>query len=1067
MGGTVTTVNGSTPTVTGSTNTAETAALSGLTPNTEYFFQIKAVNSGATTYGAVLNFTTTLAPTATTSAATGTHGTGSTLNGSVNAENVSTTVSFCYSTSSTLANCGAPPRSRRARPRPPAPRTPPRARSLSGSTPNTEYYFQIEAVSSGGTTYGSVLNFTTSTAASSTVVSRQRGDHLDRGHLGLHRHGLGPRRHARRHRCVDRLGLQLDHRPDAGVATCSITDAQASSSYSVTASFSDTDGNYSDSSGSDGPVSPAAAASSTVVADNAATTSTGGTLVFTATVSGPGGTPAGTVAWTGSACSSTTDLTAGVATCSITDAQASSSYSVTASFSDTDGNYSDSSGSDGPVSPAAAASSTVVTDNAATTSTGGTLVFTATVSGPGGTPAGTVAWTGSACSSTTDLTAGVATCSITDAQASSSYSVTASFSDTDGNYSDSSGSDGPVSPSAAASSTVVADNAATTSTGGTLVFTATVSGPGGTPAGTVAWTGSACSSTTDLTAGVATCSITDAQASSSYSVTASFSDTDGNYSDSSGSDGPVSPAAAASSTVVADNAATTSTGGTLVFTATVSGPGGTPAGTVAWTGSACSSTTDLTAGVATCSITDAQASSSYSVTASFSDTDGNYSDSSGSDGPVTPSAAASSTVVADNAATTSTGGTLVFTATVSGPGGTPAGTVAWTGSACSSTTDLTAGVATCSITDAQASSSYSVTASFSDTDGNYSDSSGSDGPVSPSAAASSTVVADNAATTSTGGTLVFTATVSGPGGTPAGTVAWTGSACSSTTDLSAGVATCSITDAQASSSYSVTASFSDTDGNYSDSSGSDGPVSPAAAASSTVVADNAATTSTGGTLVFTATVSGPGGTPAGTVAWTGSACSSTTDLTAGVATCSITDAQASSSYSVTASFSDTDGNYSDSSGSDGPVTPSAAASSTVVADNAATTSTGGTLVFTATVSGPGGTPAGTVAWTGSACSSTTDLSAGVATCSITDAQASSSYSVTASFSDTDGNYSDSSGSDGPVTRPPPPRAPSSPTTRRPPRPGAPWSSPPRFRAPAARPPAPLRGPARPAARPPT
>ena len=853
----------------------------------------------------------------------------------------------------------------------------------------------------------------------------------------------------------------------AGVATCSITDAQASSSYSVTASFSDTDGNYSDSSGSDGPVTPAAAASSTVVADNAATTSTGGTLVFTATVSGPGGTPAGTVAWTGSACSSTTDLTAGVATCSITDAQASSSYSVTASFSDTDGNYSDSSGSDGPVTPSAAASSTVVADNAATTSTGGTLVFTATVSGPGGTPAGTVAWTGSACSSTTDLSAGVATCSITDAQASSSYSVTASFSDTDGNYSDSSGSDGPVTPAAAASSTVVADNAATTSTGGTLVFTATVSGPGGTPAGTVAWTGSACSSTTDLSAGVATCSITDAQASSSYSVTASFSDTDGNYSDSSGSDGPVTPAAAASSTVVADNAATTSTGGTLVFTATVSGPGGTPAGTVAWTGSACSSTTDLSAGVATCSITDAQASSSYSVTASFSDTDGNYSDSSGSDGPVTPSAAASSTVVADNAATTSTGGTLVFTATVSGPGGTPAGTVAWTGSACSSTTDLSAGVATCSITDAQASSSYSVTASFSDTDGNYSDSSGSDGPVTPSAAASSTVVADNAATTSTGGTLVFTATVSGPGGTPAGTVAWTGSACSSTTDLSAGVATCSITDAQASSSYSVTASFSDTDGNYSDSSGSDGPVTPSAAASSTVVADNAATTSTGGTLVFTATVSGPGGTPAGTVAWTGSACSSTTDLSAGVATCSITDAQASSSYSVTASFSDTDGNYSDSSGSDGPVTPAAAASSTVVADNAATTSTGGTLVFTATVSGPGGTPAGTVAWTGSACSSTTDLSAGVATCSITDAQASSSYSVTASFSDTDGNYSDSSGSDGPVT---PSAAASSTvvadnaaTTST----GGTLVFTATVSAPAARPPAPLRGPARRAARPPT
>ena len=67
----------------------------------------------------------------------------------------------------------------------------------------------------------------------------------------------------------------------------------------------------------------------------------------------------------------------------------------------------------------------------------------------------------------------------------------------------------------------------------------------------------------------------------------------------------------------------------------------------------------------------------------------------------------------------------------------------------------------------------------------------------------------------------------------------------------------------------MTASFSDTDGNYS-SSGSDGPVSPAAASSATAVSDNAASTTTGGTLVFTATVSGPGGTPAGTVAWSGS-----------------------------------------------------------------------------------------------------------------------------------------------------------------------------------------------------
>ena len=94
--------------MTGTTNTAETAALTGLTPNTTYYFNIKAVNSVGTTYGARrLSFTTTLAPTATTSAASGTTATTSTLNGTVNAENSSTTVSFCYSTTSPTNCSGA------------------------------------------------------------------------------------------------------------------------------------------------------------------------------------------------------------------------------------------------------------------------------------------------------------------------------------------------------------------------------------------------------------------------------------------------------------------------------------------------------------------------------------------------------------------------------------------------------------------------------------------------------------------------------------------------------------------------------------------------------------------------------------------------------------------------------------------------------------------------------------------------------------------------------------------------------------------------------------------------
>ncbi|MGO9855666.1 MAG: hypothetical protein ACLPYY_11560 [Acidimicrobiales bacterium] len=219
----------------------------------------------------------------------------------------------------------------------------------------------------------------------------------------------------------------------------------------------------------------------TTVTDNAAGLLTGGTLVFTATVAGqPSGIPGGTVAWTGSTCStSTTTLSAlGVATCSITDAQASITYTVTATFTDTDGLYSGSVGTDGPVSPAKAPSTTTVTDNSGLISTGGTLVFTATVGGPGGTPTGSVVWSGSPCNiSTTTLIAGVATCSITNAQAGTSYGVTATYGG-DTNYNGSIGTDSGAGVGKGTPSTPMITNMPASATYGDRPFTAVVATTG-------------------------------------------------------------------------------------------------------------------------------------------------------------------------------------------------------------------------------------------------------------------------------------------------------------------------------------------------------------------------------------------------------------------------------------------------------------------------------------------------------------------------------------------------------------------------------------------------------------
>ncbi len=317
-------------------------------------------------------------------------------------------------------------------------------------------------------------------------------------------------------------------------------------------------------------------ASTTTVTDNSSSIATGGTLTFTATVGSATGTPVGTVGWAGVVCSSKTPLSGGVATCSIDNARASISYTATASFTDTDGNFSDSSGPDGPVSPATAPSTTAVTDNSGSIATGGILTFTATVSSASGAPVGNVTWTGVTCSSTTPLSGGVATCSIDNAQGGTHYSATATFTDTDGNYNGSSGSDGPVSPAPAASTTTVTDNSSSIVTGGTLVYTAIVGSASGTPVGVVAWSGVTCISTTPLNAGVATCSITNAQAGTSYSAAATFTDTDGRHVGSSSSD---STAAVGKATPLAPTITNRPTSGTFggAFTAIIDTSGdGTP-----------------------------------------------------------------------------------------------------------------------------------------------------------------------------------------------------------------------------------------------------------------------------------------------------------------------------------------------------------------------------------------------------------------------------------------------------------------------------------------------------------
>jgi hypothetical protein len=564
------------------------------------------------------------------------------------------------------------------------------------------------------------------------------------------------------------------------------------------------------------PTSPAGALGTATVSITGTSPSspTTGSVTYDVTVTGANNVaPTGTVDvadGNGGTCTanSLTDNGDGSSSgsCHIVENATNSPYAVTLTYN---GDSSYNSATAGPISQivdtATAAVAITGNPNPGTT---GNITYDVSVTGGGATPTGSVDVSdgkGGACPITSLSGGGTGSCPIMENAANGPYTVTATYNG-DGNYAGGSNSVSETVNAATANVSITGNpNPATT---GSVSYDVTVTGSGATPTGTVAvddGNGGTCPIT--LSTGAGNCSIVENAANSPYTVTATYTSGDGNYS--SGATNTVNEVVTAGTPTVSitgnPNPGPT---GSIVYDVTVSGNGAIPTGSASVSdgqGGTCP-ITSLTGGAGSCSIPENASHSPYTVTATFTSGDNNYN---GNSNHITETIQAGAPTVAitgnPNPGTT---GSITYDVTVTGSGPIPTGTFGvadGVGGTCFA--GLSGGAGNCSIIENAANSPLTVTATYNG-DTNYA--SGEMNTVLETVdPATPTVAITGNPNSGTTGNITYDVTVTGSGAAPTGSVSvgdGQGGSCS-IPSLSAGAGSCAIFEHAADSPFTVTVTY--------------------------------------------------------------------------------------------------------------------------------------------------------------------------------------------------------------------------------------------------------------------